>query len=126
MGAAGGFGPPGNGVALRLGASAIVGFALAVAWTPCVDRTLAEILTLAANPSTSGTGSGFLVVWTFGLMTPLLTIGTLGWAVCRRFQTGRWPAYAGALGGILTIVLGVLVFTDRFTQYTGYLQFLSF
>jgi hypothetical protein len=59
-------------------------------------------------------------------MTPPLVVGTTGGAVLRRFATGGWPAYGGALGGILTIVLGVLVFTERFTQYTGYLRFLSF
>ncbi|MBI3952928.1 MAG: hypothetical protein HY330_00265 [Chloroflexi bacterium] len=111
---------------LRLGAAAVVGFAVAAAWTPCVDRTLAQVLTLAADPATGGSGAGLLSVWTLGLMAPLLAVGALGGVALRRFRAGAWPAYVGALGGALTIVLGVLLFTDRFTQYTGYLRFLSF
>ncbi|MSQ33984.1 MAG: hypothetical protein EXR60_06185 [Dehalococcoidia bacterium] len=110
----------------RLGAAALVGFAVAAAWTPCVDRTLSQVLTLAADPATGGAGAGLLSVWTLGLMTPLLALGALAGITLHRFAPGRWPAYGGALGGVLTIVLGVLVFTDRFTQYTGYLRFLSF
>ncbi len=111
---------------LRLGGAAVVGFAVAAAWTPCVDRTLSQVLTLAADPATGGAGAGLLSVWTLGLMTPLLALGALAGIILRRFASGSWPAYGGALGGVLTIVLGVLVFTDRFTQYTGYLRFLSF
>ena len=77
---------------LRLGAAAITGFAVAAAWTPCVDRTLSNVLTLAADPATGGAGAGLLSVWTLGLMTPLLALGALAGVLLAHFQSGGWPA----------------------------------
>lgn len=114
-----------RGLALvNYGRSFATGSAFAVGWTPCIGPVLASILTLAASSSTVFGGSLLLLAWSLGLGVPFVLAGlALGRAM--RAIHGLRPIMPvlEVAGGVLVIVVGILIFTDRFTIFNQYLTF---
>ncbi|HXH20552.1 MAG TPA: cytochrome c biogenesis protein CcdA [Dehalococcoidia bacterium] len=111
---------------LNYGRSFGVGSAFAVGWTPCIGPILGAIFTLAASSATVGQGALLLAFWSLGLGLPFLIAGlALGWVMSgiRRLRPVM-PALEVA-GGALVIVVGVLIFLDRFTIFNQYLGLFS-
>jgi len=106
--------------------SGIVGFTFGAAWTPCIGPILGAILTLAATREGLGSGVGLLGAYALGLAVPFLVAALaldrfLGW-----FQRFRpYLVWVDRTAGVLLIVLGLLLVTDRFTLLAGYLQGLT-
>ncbi len=106
----------------KLIASFMVGVAFAIGWTPCVNDELGRILTLAQQPGSSGEGAGKLSVYSLGLMAPFLAAGLAGGLVGPRLRDASLVRRGvGVLAGVALVMLGALVFTDRFVELTGYL-----
>jgi cytochrome c-type biogenesis protein len=100
----------------------VVGLAFAFGWTPCIGPILAAILTLAATTDTVGRGIVLLIVYSLGLGVPFLLTAL---AVNRFFAAyARVRRHFHALelvAGLLMIVVGVMVFTGRFTMLAQWL-----
>lgn len=100
----------------------VVGLAFAFGWTPCIGPILATILTLAATTDTVGRGIVLLIVYSLGLGVPFLLTAL---AVNRFFAAyARVRRHFHALeivAGLLMIVVGVMVFTGRFTMLAQWL-----
>ncbi|HEX6212437.1 MAG TPA: cytochrome c biogenesis protein CcdA [Methylomirabilota bacterium] len=98
-----------------LGAT-LVGIAFAFGWTPCIGPILSGILAIAAAQETVGQGVSLLAVYSMGLGVPFL-LTALG--VNRFFAAfARIRRHYHAIeivSGLLLVVIGVLIFTDRFT-----------
>jgi cytochrome c-type biogenesis protein len=98
------------------GGPLIAGAAFAIAWTPCIGPTLAAILTLAGTSDSAWEGGVMLAVYSAGLGIPFLLTAI---AFTRMTTAFTWVKrhYAGimALGGVVLIVMGVLVFTGELT-----------
>jgi cytochrome c-type biogenesis protein len=98
------------------GGPLIAGAAFAIAWTPCIGPTLAAILTLAGTTGSAWEGGVMLAVYSAGLGIPFLLTAI---AFTRMTTAFTWVKrhYAGimALGGVVLIVMGVLVFTGELT-----------
>jgi cytochrome c-type biogenesis protein len=98
------------------GGPVIAGAAFAVAWTPCIGPTLAAILTLAGTTGSAWQGAVMLAVYSAGLGIPFLVTAI---AFTRMTTAFGWVKrhYAGimALGGVVLIAMGVLVFTGELT-----------
>jgi cytochrome c-type biogenesis protein len=94
----------------------LVGIAFAFGWTPCIGPILAGILAIAAAQDTIGKGVQLLAVYSLGLGVPFLLTAV---AIDRFFTAfARIRRYYHAIevtSGLLLVVIGVLIFTDRFT-----------
>lgn len=106
-----GWAKPGPGGALLLG----IGFAFG--WTPCIGPVLAAILLLASGQATVASGTLLLLLYSVGLGVPFVAAALL---LERLHSLRRWLTRHGraieVVGGVLLIVMGVLMFTDRLEQ----------
>ena len=96
--------------------AALVGMAFAFGWTPCLGPILAGILAVAATQETVGQGVQLLSAYSIGLGVPFfaaaLAINRFFVAFARiRHHYHKIEIVSGAL----LVVIGVLIFTDRFT-----------
>lgn len=101
----------------------LVGVAFAFGWTPCIGPILGGILTIAGSKNTVSEGVWLLAVYSAGLGIPFLLTSL---AIDKFFVTSarirrHYRAIEMVAGGLL-IVLGVLIFTDRFTVLAKYLD----
>lgn len=100
----------------------LVGVAFAFGWTPCIGPILAAILTVAAAQETITQGVQLLGVYSLGLGVPFLAASL---AVNQFFTAfARVRRYYHAIemaSGALLVVIGVLIFTNRFTIIAQYL-----
>jgi cytochrome c-type biogenesis protein len=99
------------------------GVTFAFGWTPCVGPILGMILTLAGSSGQLATGVLLLLVYSLGLATPFFFMAL----VYRRFYfwSKRILPYTKVItwfSGLLLVIVGVLLFTDRFTLITLYVN----
>jgi cytochrome c-type biogenesis protein len=97
----------------------VVGLAFAFGWTPCIGPILGSIMALAAEEETIQRGMLLLAVYSLGLGVPFLLASL---AVDRFFvafkKIRRHYKVIEVVAGSLMIVVGVLLFTDRFSVIT--------
>lgn len=106
--------------------SSLAGMAFGAAWTPCIGPILGAILTLAATRSSVAQGTGLLAVYALGLAIPFLVTALLLDRFLVWFQRfRRYMGWVERISGVLLILLGVLLLTDKFTLLAGYLQGLT-
>jgi cytochrome c-type biogenesis protein len=109
--------------------SFLVGSAFSVGWTPCVGPTLGAILALAATSSTVWQGGLLLIIYSFGLAIPFLAMGLAFNATRGVYERIRpFMGVVNLLSGILIIVVGILIFTERLIDLNHFFQvdFLDF
>jgi cytochrome c-type biogenesis protein len=104
----------------------LMGFAFAFGWTPCIGPILAGVLAIAATRETIGQGVFLLAVYSAGLALPFL-LTALGLSRFLRFyQRFRRHLHAvEVFSGVLLLVIGGLIFTDRLTWLSGKFSFLN-
>jgi cytochrome c-type biogenesis protein len=100
----------------------LMGVAFGGGWTPCVGPFLASLLALASSQETVGAGTLLLLLYAIGLGVPFLLAGvavdrSLG--VMRRMRPHMLAIER--LSGVMLIVMGVLLFSERLTLITAYL-----
>jgi cytochrome c-type biogenesis protein len=90
--------------------------AFAFGWTPCIGPILAGILAVAAAQDTVSDGVRLLSAYSLGLGVPFLATAM---AIDRFFavfaKIRRHYHKIELASGALLIVIGVLIFTNRFT-----------
>jgi cytochrome c-type biogenesis protein len=101
--------------------SALVGATFGAGWTPCVGPILGGILSLAALNGGALQGASLLAVYSLGLGIPFL-IAALGLGQASQFirKLGPYLRYIEMTSGALLIVVGVLIFFNRFTELNSY------
>ncbi|MEO7713860.1 MAG: cytochrome c biogenesis protein CcdA [Gemmatimonadaceae bacterium] len=105
-----------------LAGSVLVGVAFGAGWTPCVGPVLASILLYAGTSATMGTGMLLLGAYAIGLGIPFFVAAVaLNWYVAGARRLTRWLRPVEVVAGTLLIVVGVLLFTGRFTALSAYL-----
>src|SRR5215213_10132187 len=101
----------------------LVGIAFAFGWTPCIGPILAGILAIAATRTGVGEGVRLLAAYSLGLGVPFFAAAL---AINRFFGAlARIRKHYHAIelvSGALLVIIGVLIFTDRFTIIAGWLQ----
>jgi cytochrome c-type biogenesis protein len=94
----------------------LVGIAFAFGWTPCIGPILAAILAVAAAQESVGEGVKLLAVYSAGLGVPFiataLAINTF-FAASARIR--KHYHTIEVVSGVFMVVVGVLIFTNRFT-----------
>ena len=99
------------------GGPIVAGAAFAIAWTPCIGPTLAAILSAAALTDSAAKGAGLLAVYSLGLGVPFLLTAIAFTRMTTAFDVvKRHYAAIIAVGGVILIAMGVLVFTGEFFQ----------
>ena len=104
----------------------LVGAAFAFGWTPCIGPILAGILALASTQETIGRGMLLLAVYSAGLGLPFLAT-SLGIGVFLRVFA-RFKRYLRAVeiaSGILLLLIGLLIMTDRLSAFTQSVPFFN-
>ena len=101
----------------------LVGIAFAFGWTPCIGPILAAILAIAAAQETIGQGVQLLAVYSLGLGIPFIATSL----AINKFFTAfarirRHYHTIEMVSGALLVVIGVLIFTNRFTIIAQYLS----
>ena len=99
-----------------------VGVAFGAGWTPCIGPILGAILTYGFSQDTMWAGVGLLTVYSLGLAVPFLVAAlALDWFLQAFKRFRRWIPVVEKVSGVLLILLGILLFTGRFTILSGWL-----
>jgi cytochrome c-type biogenesis protein len=99
------------------GGPIVAGAAFAIAWTPCIGPTLGAILSAASLSDSAGRGAFLLAVYSAGLAIPFILTAvafsqmTTAFAVVKR----HYQAIV-AVGGLILIGMGVLIWTGELFQ----------
>jgi cytochrome c-type biogenesis protein len=101
----------------------LVGIAFAFGWTPCIGPILAGIFAIAASRDTVSEGVRLLATYSLGLAVPFfataLMINRFFGAMARiRKHYHKIELVSGAL----LVVIGLLIFTNKFTVIAQLLQ----
>ena len=99
------------------GGPIVAGAAFAIAWTPCIGPTLAAILALAGSTGSVLQGGLMLAVYSLGLAIPFLLTAIAFARMTTAFGfIKRHYAAIMAVGGVILIAMGVLVYTGELTR----------
>lgn len=104
----------------------LIGASFAFGWTPCIGPILAGILAYAGTLENVNQGIFLLFVYSMGLGLPFI-LTALGINHFFRFFD-RIKKYLGVLEtatGIIMVILGLLIFTNKLVLIPGYLTFLN-
>jgi cytochrome c-type biogenesis protein len=97
--------------------SFIFGIGFSAGWSPCIGPILGSILLLAA--SNPGTWAGLTAAYSLGFAVPFFAvaffIGSTKWIL-------RYSERLMKIGGAIMVAMGFLLFTDRMTNITIWLQ----
>jgi cytochrome c-type biogenesis protein len=100
----------------------LVGVAFAFGWTPCIGPILAGILAIAATRSGVDEGVRLLAAYSLGLGVPFFATAL---AINRFFgamsRIRRHYHKIELVSGALLVVIGLLIFTNRFTVIAQWL-----
>jgi cytochrome c-type biogenesis protein len=100
----------------------IVGISFAFGWTPCIGPILSAILLVAAQQDSVGQGIVLLSTYSLGLAIPfLLTALAINQFFVAFAKIRRHYHAIEIVSGALMIIIGVLIFTNRFTVIAQWL-----
>lgn len=115
-----------NRLAMSPVTALIMGFTFSFAWTPCVGPALTSVLLMAASAATRSQGFGLIGVYTLGFVLPFLFVGLFTTRLLELFRKYRGVVrYTVKIGGILMVLMGILMFTGKMNDVTGYLSRIS-
>ena len=104
----------------------LMGFTFSFAWTPCVGPALTSVLLMAASAATRSQGFGLIGVYTLGFVLPFLFVGLFTTRLLELFRKYRGVVrYTVKIGSILMVLMGILMFTGKMNDVTGYLSRIS-
>ncbi|MBI2647159.1 sulfite exporter TauE/SafE family protein [Candidatus Woesearchaeota archaeon] len=92
--------------------SFVFGAAFAVGWTPCVSAILGSVLALVVTKP--GLGFVLLMTYSLGLGVPFLLVGLFATQATNLInRSATVLKYFNIVVGILLLILGILVFTNK-------------
>ncbi|MBW9157905.1 cytochrome c biogenesis protein CcdA [Clostridium sp. FP2] len=107
--------------------SILMGMAFAAGWTPCIGPILSSILMYASSSETIGKGILLLSVYSLGLAVPfILTALAIGSFTKHKNAIFKYLPVISAISGILLLLMGILIFTNKVNILSRYLDFFNF
>lgn len=99
---------------LKFTGSILFGFIFGFGWSPCLGPFLGSAMMLAGNSGTIARGMLLLLVYSIGLAIPFVISAVIFENIRGVFQwLKRKTKLIGIISGVLLIIAGILVFTDR-------------
>ncbi|MCG8516000.1 MAG: cytochrome c biogenesis CcdA family protein [Halanaerobiales bacterium] len=99
----------------------LMGFALALAWTPCIGPILSSILIFAGNSGTIVRGAVLLTAYSAGFALPFLVIAFFFNRILPGFKKIKpYLATVQTITGVLIIILGILIFTNYIQVFSNF------
>ncbi len=100
----------------------LVGIIFAAGWTPCTGPFLAAVLMQAAQSETMGTGMVFLTFYSLGIGVPFILSAVAITAFLASFRkVTRYFRMIKIVSGMILVVMGILLLSDKWTLLTSYL-----
>jgi cytochrome c-type biogenesis protein len=100
--------------------SFLIGAVFPVAWIPCTSWALGSILLLAGTSQTAWQGAYLLAVYSLGLGIPFLILGAAFDIITPWLKNiGRYSNWIYIVSGLLLIIFGFLVLTDKLGLFPG-------
>lgn len=107
--------------------SVFMGMAFAAGWTPCVGPILSSILVYASSMETISKGIILLVFYSLGLAVPfILTSLAIEKLSVKIRKLGKYLNIISIISGVLMIIMGILIFTNKISILSKYLDFINF
>lgn len=107
--------------------SVIMGMAFAAGWTPCIGPILSSILIYATSMNSVGKGVLLLIMYSLGLAVPfILTAMAIGSFTKQFKKISKFLPIISAISGLLMIILGVMIFTNKLAILSQYTNFINF
>lgn len=107
--------------------SVLMGMAFAAGWTPCVGPILSSILVYASSMETISRGIILLVFYSLGLAVPfILTALAIENLSSKISRLGKYLSFISIISGLLMILMGILIFTNKMGILSQYLNFINF
>ncbi|MBW2064713.1 MAG: cytochrome c biogenesis protein CcdA [Deltaproteobacteria bacterium] len=104
----------------------IIGAAFAFGWTPCIGPILGSILAYASTLEKANQGMVLLSIYSLGLGLPFLLMGLgVNWVLGFFDRIKRHLRLIEIVSGIILIILGILIFTNKLVLIPGYMGFLN-
>ena len=101
----------------------IMGLAFAAGWTPCIGPILGSILLYAGSHDTIGRGVLLLTSYSLGLGLPFIGSALLFDKLSFKLKSlNKYLKPLSIISGIIMIILGILIFTDKLVILTGLLS----
>ncbi|MDD7793308.1 cytochrome c biogenesis CcdA family protein [Clostridium sp. 'White wine YQ'] len=115
-----------NNISKKFG-SVIMGMSFAFGWTPCIGPILSSILIYSGSESTLSKGILLLISYSIGLALPfLLTSMALDKFIKYKNKLFKLMPIITFISGLLLIVIGYLMFTNKFNILNKYSNFINF
>ncbi len=101
----------------------VVGIAFGAGWSPCIGPILGAILTMAANEADLQRGLVLLAAYSAGLAVPFIVAALMVDRFLKLFARVRHQmVWVNRIAGVMLVVVGVLMVTNRFTMLATWLQ----
>lgn len=101
----------------------LMGFSFSFAWTPCVGPALSSVLFMTASAGTRAKGFLMIGVYTLGFVLPFLAVGIFTTSLLKLFRRHmNIVKYTVKLGAVLMLLMGLMMFTGKMNDITGYLS----
>lgn len=99
----------------------LLGMAFAVGWTPCIGPILSTILIYAGSMETINKGVMLLVFYSIGFAVPFLLAAILVEHLLKLLKKlTKYIPIISIISGIIMIVMGILVFTNKLEMFSQY------
>ncbi|WP_097028481.1 cytochrome c biogenesis CcdA family protein [Clostridium peptidivorans] len=107
--------------------SVLMGMAFAAGWTPCVGPILSSILVYASSMETISRGITLLVFYSLGLAVPfILTALAIENLSSKMSRLGKYLNFISIVSGILMLLMGILIFTNKISILSQYFNVINF
>ncbi|GGA45763.1 cytochrome c biogenesis CcdA family protein [Paenibacillus physcomitrellae] len=102
----------------------ILGFTFSFGWTPCIGPVLAAVISLSASGGSWLPGVTYMGIYALGLAVPFLIMSLFSGLLLTRIRAVyKHMNKLKILSGVVLMIMGVLLVTNKLNAITAYFQF---